>query len=240
MPEECLQLGRLQLVDLLVGLVVGSVLGQDLEYHRLGLWQLLRPRHSLLQLQLLLLVLQRIQFDDIGSLQGMAASASGQSIIATPQAVQGTTDIRWSAILDEVYTRLVAQLLLNGQTLLFQSSCIHLPLQHIDIQGIMRRQLLGSQRKEISLRCADEDHLLWWCNRLGQLSGCLQLRTLILLLRRCAVAEVFRGPWRRRRRRSVDIAAGRQIIVVQFLGKSMAEAQKEPKSLRGKGWVKVG
>lgn len=153
LPEKCLQLGRLQLVDLLVGLVVGSVLGQDLEYHRFGLTQLLWAWHHLL-------LLQRIQLDDLGSLQGMAASASGQSIIAAPQAVEGPTDIRRRAILDEVYTRLMAQLLLNGQTLLLQSSCIHLPLQHIDIQGIMRRQLLGCQRKEISLRCADEDHLL--------------------------------------------------------------------------------
>lgn len=230
MPEECLQLGRLHLIGLFVGLVVSSVFGQDLEHHRLGLWlHVLWPRLQLqlvLYLKLLLLLLWGIQLDDLSSFHCVAAGASRKSIVAAPQAVQSSTNISWSSIFDEVYTGLVSHLLLNGQTLLLQSSCIHLPLQHVDIQCILRSQLLGSECKEIRLRCANEDHLLWWGNRLGQLPCCLQLRTLILL-RRSAVAEVFRGQWGML---SKDIPAGRQIIVVQ-LGKGMVEAQKERKYL---------
>lgn len=231
LPEECLQLGRLHLIGLLVGLVVSSVFGQDLEHHWLGLWlQLLWARLQLLLLKLLWLLLWAIQFDDLSSFHCVAAGTSRQSIVAAPQAVQGSTNIRWSSIFDKVYTGLVPHLLFNGQTLLLQNSCIHLPLQHVDIQCILRRQLLGSERKKISFRGANEDHLLWWGNRLGQLPCCLQLRTLILF-RRSAVAEVFRGQWGMRGK---DIPAGRQIIVVQ-LGKGMVEAQKERKYLGGKG-----
>lgn len=152
LPEECLQLGSFQLIGLLMSFIVAAIFGQDLEYNWFRLW-------SELWLWIKLYDLCRFHI--------MNAGPARQLIVTGPQGVKGTTDILGRAILDKVNCGLVTHLLLNGCPLLVQCRRIHLALEYIDIQGILGRQLLGSQSEKICFWRANKDNLLGRCECLG-------------------------------------------------------------------------
>lgn len=196
-----------------MSLVVCAVPGQDLEHH--GIW--------------LRWAWRWVEANDIGCFHGVVVASARQLLVFTSQAVYGSTYIGGRAIFDKVNAGLEAQLLLNGGPLLLQSRCIHLPLEHINIQSIVCRQLLGCQRKDIRLWIAYEDHLLRRRKRLGKLASGLQRQTLIVLRWR-TVAEIFRGE-----RATYGICiTGWQVGVVQC--ECLAGAEEYQKALlRGRG-----